>query len=439
MKFKMKTKKPIEPLVDPPPKKSGKRKITFGIKKKPAPIMEEGPIIEAARMRGNKAVADANRIQNMMDEKYGSGEDRIFTVKLGYNTHGLEQGQMLMEVVSTRPIIPADWGIVEWRRFMDHVGALEFRTAYVDIDRYHKLIYGAEYLRNFESSDEHKANACYRQTGNFDPDAENVEQDGRTWGGVDLDGEFMPVEGERGLSHTLNEVKPVREQLQERKESVIEAHKNTLVPVDLDVVRDMANDPELQKWEVAIGIARKPRETWEGKLDWEMEQRVKYCYGWLREIGTVPRPYPQDLLALFWPVPKVLEDNDRANERRAEVTDRLLKFWRKSVSANGATMDLHSESYRVTLAAMELERLIEHHVSNYRRIDHENSLEQLDAVSMGHIKAAAVKYFQAHFPIAESGAGPGPITTSDPPYVEYIRLCRTYGIREGSFLHDALG
>jgi hypothetical protein len=436
MKFKMRSG-PRDVPDNPVPNKKYKGRVRFFRNREQLVI--HGKIRNAALARGKEAVDRADRIQEMLDYRYGRGNKRVFTVKLGYNDHGLEEGQMIMEIMTMRHDIPADWGVAEWRRFMDTSGALPFRNLFKGTCwTYHRLLFAAEYLRIFETDEDFHQNGCWvPPPDGFDPDAEQVELDGRTWGGVDIDDMILPVEGEMGLSHTINEVKPVREQVGEQQAAVIEAHKNSLVPIDLDKVRELENDPELQKWEVAQGIARKPRSTWEGKLDFEMELRVKYCYKWLADIGEVPRPYPQDLLELFWPIMRI-DGNDRDKERRNEVTAKLISFWRKSVQKNGAGIDLHSESYRVTLAAMELESLIEHHCSNYRRVDHENSLEQLDAESMGHIKQAAVRYFQAHFPVQTLGADPGPIATLDPPYVEYVRLCRKYNIKEGTLLHEAL-
>lgn len=408
----------------------------FSAKNEPA---EDGPVIKAAKDLGYRTKQRGIELQEMMDKKFG---DHTFIVKIGYNDHNLEESQMLMEVVSMKPKrvpIKPDWGVVEWRQFIDNEGQIPFiKVALQDIEKYHRLIFAAEYLRTFETKEDESANAMVRPVNpDWDHTQENPTQDGRTWGSIDLD-DFSGLvpEGEKGLSHIIGDIKPVREQIQEQQVAVIEAHKNSLVPVNLDAVRQAQNDPYLQKWEVAQGIARKPRETWEGKLDWEMELMAKYCYGWIRDIGTVPRPYPQDMLCLFWPIPTVLENNDKANERRNEVTARLIAFWRKSVLANGTGIDLHSESYRVTLVAMKLEKLIEYHVTNYRRVDHENTLESLDTVSMSQIKAAAVEYFQAHFPVQVYGAKPGPLPTLDPPYVEYVRLCRKYDLKEGQFLHE---
>lgn len=360
---------------------------------------------------------------------------RRFAVMLEYDPSKVTGiGELLMESIGVRGIhkfIPQPYTIEDAFKYIKCFAWTPANIVAGSEDCWHAYIYAVEYMRMHGTKEQQRqANYSDKQVNpDYDNTKENIKQDGRTWGSIDME-DFIEPTGERGLSY--QEV-PVREQVQERQAAVIEAHRSSLTPVDLDKVRESANAPEEQKWEVAVGLARKARSVWEGKIDWEMEQRVKYCYGWLRDIGSIPLPYPADLTCLFWPISKVFGNNEQDNQRREFITGKIMGFWRRGLAQN--EIDTHSESYRVTLAAMELSALIEEYVGNPRRVDHEHTLNQLDAVTITEIKSAAQKYFQAHIPVSHLGAAPGPISTLDPTFVDYIRLCKKYDIPTGTLLH----
>lgn len=391
---------------------------------------------------GQATLAKAEDLQELMDTKYGRGNNRVFTVKLGYNTHGLQEGQMIMEVVSMRDTIPSDWGVQKWREFMDTVGAAPFRVLFSDIDRYHMALFGAEYLRCFETKEDRQAHGQWRANNpDWDPNAENVEQDGRTLGGVDDDPLTPPVisvKGDAGVSHALGQnatpVLPVREQIDEQKKFKLALNKSKSLMAKTDAGRRPEDDPQMRIWEIAIGLARKPRAEWQDKVDWMLEQKVKYCYSWIKETGEVPRPYPEDMLNLFWPKPYVGMEHKDVTARRNDIVGKVMDYWRKSVDKNGTGIELESTSYRVTMAAMELEKAIEAYVKAGAKFNMQG--ENTDKAEELGVRQAATKYFQAHFPITMHGAGPGPLSTMDPDYVEYRRLCSQYSIPVGTLLHE---
>lgn len=333
-----------------------------------------------------------------------------------------------------RKTVP-DWDVDKWIQYLMNVGAVPFYILCRDYDRYHLAVYGAEYVyRNASAEQLAEGLKWLRHDKNYDWTQHQDALDGRTWGGVDDE----PVEGDYGLAHN----EPVREQMEKAKQETIDRNKPTNVPSDY---MEPSDDPYIQKWRMAEKHARHtPRKEWEGKVDFEFEQMIKYCYQWLRDISEVPQPYPMETLDLFWPRPGALgiENSEEGNKRREYIVGRVIKFWQKSVLKNGEGMDLGSQSYRVVLAAMKLEKLIEKYCTNFRRWHASTEpgtaaiLDVPDKEIELEIRAAADQYFKAHFPVQMEGAKPGPITTLDPDYVGYIQLCRKYNLEEGVLLHE---
>jgi hypothetical protein len=381
----------------------------------------------------------------------GRAGKRMLNVTLEYDPSKITgYSELLMECIATRNVIPEDYNIDRATHWFQALGNLPAKTLAADEDRWQLFIFAAEFIR-LHGTPEQKRASQLSLTGKVNPEwdatKENVEQDGRVWGGVEFADEVPPVvgkvEGDFGKGSTarpptLTIVPPVREQIESDKKFNLKMNKQTAVPaepVDLEAIKDSGTDPELQTWRLAEEIAfNKPRDVWEGKVDWMLEQKIKYCYSWLEDIGTVPVPYPDNMLNIFWPAPSLdLRDKPKV-DRRNMITGKVIDFWRKSVAKNGEGMNLKSDSYRVTLAAMELQKAIEAYVQAGSKFNMENEVQ--DKVEEGQVQQAAKKYFQAHFPIADLGAGPGPLSTMDPDYVKYIRLCRQYKLAIGTILHE---
>ena len=367
----------------------------------------------------------------------GRGSRRQVQVTLEYNTSGLNQSEMLREVICSRGIINEAHEDLEYLSRMYH--SLGNVPAYIlagDVDRWHYFIYAAETLRqNPEFRDlglsEIRTNV-HNQPRKFAPDEEQIEIDGRTWGGVEDDGS-----GKWQGDHVITKNVPIREQAQGRKKDTIEQTRSQAVPAEVKLTRQGPDDAYIAKWVMAEKRAGQPRSSWEGKCDIEFEAMIKYCYGWLRDIGTVPQPYPMGTIDLFWqrPRPSEIKMNEKAVARRSYITARVMTFWHKSLKQEGVlnTIQLKRDplSYRVILAAKDLSAKIE----QYADPDPVHGVD--DEKLQASVRKAAMKYFKAHFPVELEGAKPGPLATLDPGYVEYLRLCRKYALKTGQLLHEA--
>jgi hypothetical protein len=375
------------------------------------------------------------------NEIVGRGQNRMMQVTIGYNDHGVSQSDLLMEVVASRDIVPADWDNAKWSSYLHSVGQVPFYILAGDPDRYHLCIYAAEVLRKTRShAEKHSGLDEVNRDRGRNIGEHQDEIDGVTWGGVD--GE--EVEGDFGITHSGRPSKPktVRDQITQSTKLTTELHQQAVAPSALAE----NNDKYLYRWQQAEKIARTlKRDEWQGKVDHEFEAMINYCYNWLRDIADVPKPYPKDgveMTNMFWAQPKILAMGEREKERRDKIVEKIITFWHKSVKKNGEGINLKSQSYRTVLAAMKLDRLIEQYADNYKRFAREQPkgqkpvLEIPDEELESQIRKAATEYFRAHFPVELEGAKPGPITTSDPDYPEYIRLCKKYNLKEGVYLHE---
>jgi hypothetical protein len=347
-----------------------------------------------------------------------------------YSVDGLGQGRLIQEIVTMRTLIP-ERTPEEWSKFVHNVGSWPVYIVANHVDIWHMLLYGVEVLRQnpeFRDSGLSETQKTYAlRHPEFDKDKWQEKIDGTIWGGV-------PMEDPQYLSFK----KPVREQVEEKAKAQIESHREE-APASTMQHEETAygqQSAEEALWVQAEKLARKGRDEWEGKVDFEMEQRVKYCYGWLRDIGEVP-PEKPTRVELFWPrpMPGSIPLDEKSVMRRSYITGKVIRFWQKSMASvdNRDEMLLTNPlSYRVVLAAKSLSRLIEAYATNWQTDEDGANDESLQK----KVKRAALKYFQAHFPIAQAGGSPGPIATQDPDYVEYLRLCRQYEIKPGTFLHD---
>lgn len=353
------------------------------------------------------------------------GKNKKLQVTIGYNTKGLNISEMIMEIACMRDTIPADWGDQRWSDYLHSVGNVPFYIVTQDLDRYLMLLYAAEYFRQRPEGRNLGLAQLKLNRQNYDEakmvDLQLGSQSGHSvWGGVEP------------------KVEPtVRQQVLDEQKALIDRNRSEAVPADAVLSQQSAEDAYLAKWIMADKRATQPREVWEGKCDWEFEQMIKYCYGWLEDIGEVPKPYPMGTIDLFWqrPLPHNVPMDEKTVERRNYISYKLMKFWRKSLKEDGVKelIQFKPLSYRVTLVAQRLNKLIEMYATNWQT-DEDGTH---DEVIIGKIQKVALKYFKAHFPIAMEGAKPGPLVTLDPCYVEYIQLCRKYNLEVGILLHEA--
>ena len=307
-----------------------------------------------------------------------------------------------------------------WSKYLHNVGNVPFYILAGDADRFFRAIYASELLRlNPEWKDTGISELGYGRKSEWDPTAPQPETEGVRWGGPD------PKE------------KTVRSQVERAEAKKIQDNREFAAPADPALELEASTDAYLSKWWKAEKLASGPRSKWENAaVDWEMGQMVRWCYGWLRETGEVPQPYPMTAADLFWPRPMPSEVAMEAEvvKRRNFVTNKVMKFWRKTIKAEESydRMRFSPLSYRVTLAAQLLTKYIEMYAVNYQT---DPDLER-DEEIIKKCGKAAKKYYLAHFPITDEGAKPGPLGTLDPTYVEYIRLCRKYSLEIGDLLHE---
>lgn len=348
--------------------------------------------------------------------KKGRRGGRILTLTLEADAKNLNPSDMIREVIACKNIIDERYDDPEFcSKLFYRMGNVPAYILAGDRDRFYQWLYAAETLRlnpEFKNSGIEELSHTDRNKG-YDASKHQKELDGTVWGGVE----------------EVQTPKTVRDQMAQSKKDNIEKTREDAKPAQ---VYDHENDPYYQKWKMAEARARIPRKEWEGKTDTMFEAMIKYCYGWLKEIGEVPQPYP-DPIDLFWPRPRPgsMDMSVAAVETRTQVTGKIIKFLHASMSKPGIKekMELGRRplSYRVVLAAKKLARKIEWYC--YPDPVHGKDIDT--------VKKAALDYFNAHFPVDTQGAKPGPLETLDPGYVEYIRICRTYKLEEGTLLHEA--
>lgn len=355
------------------------------------------------------------------------------TVTLGYNTAGLNQSEMLREVICSRGIITERHEDLEMlSRYYHNVGNLPAYILAGDVDRWHVFIYAAETLRQHpEFRDVGIGELNHVRNREFDKVRVQPKIDGVLWGAEEY---FDEIEAKNKTPDV-----PIKEQIIQKKIENIDRTRSEAVPAEVTLTQQGPDDAYTAKWVQAEKMAEAPRESWEGKCNWDFEQMIKYCYAWIQEIGNVPEPYPMDPLDLFWqrPLPHNTPLDEKSVARRTYMSYKVQKFWRKSVTQKGVQKHLQVGrrplSYRVVLAAKRLAKCIEDYAVNWQTDDKGIRDEHLQE----RVKKAAMQYFKAHFPIETTGAKPGPLDTLDPGYVDYIRLCRKYQIKRGTLLHEA--
>ena len=368
-------------------------------------------------------------------------------------------GTLLMECIEERVTKHLDKSSKEyWWGQLNLLSDIDARTLFLDEDRFYLMIYAAEWIRTY-CTPEDNAKFCKRPVTNpdYNPYQENVKQEGKHWG-LRLEAPAVPqgrpnttppvISGAKGekvvvsypdkvVDAVTGEVTgpedfpdpftaedvivPVREQVQDAEAKDLEKFIESQQPVEVELTT--APDTYEQKWEIAAKYARKPREVWKD-VPFELLKMIEWCYGWLQDTGELPE-YPHDLIEIWWKRPTFYNTDltPEAVTRRDFMVNKIRTFWSKSVDANRDTVNLTSNSYRITLKAMELEKLIEAYAEG--------------ADNEATIKQTAYDYFKAHLPIETIGVKPGPIDTLDPDFLEYLKLCQKYNITVGVLLHEA--
>jgi hypothetical protein len=253
-------------------------------------------------------------------------------------------------------------------------------------------------------------------------------------------------EGKMEALGAVQDALPTKEELREQ------AHENSLVSQgaapatpethrthlkELEDLTASAGNPQEQRWKIATLLARKPDAEIMPTLeaDGEMMLLVGYIRNWFRETQTMP-DMPSDFSFVYWPN-AAKDDSDQANERRESMLGRINKFTGK----HGITFDpavdranIKENSYRITMAAIALEQVVEEYATAYRRNDYATNAEAIEKEIGDRGKAATVAYITAHETVETK---PGPLNTLDPNYVDYIMLLRKYSLPYGTLLHEA--
>lgn len=342
-----------------------------------------------------------------------------------------------------------NWDLKRWSEFLHYVGQCPVWVVAGTPHVWNQLIYAAEILRLHPEAQAEIDEGRHTGLAHRHPDAKPHREfkpgevqtelgEGHSWGvdPVDFNKPIDRLEIDtKPLDHSKT-AKPVREQIEERQAQKLVDDKSQAAPAEVHLTKEGPALAFEAKWIKAEEVARGSRKLWDkGQFDTDFEEMIRHCYGWLRDIGEVPQPYPDSELTLFWPRPHVdaLRMTPTAVERRTFITGKVIKFLRKSMSQDGVKEQLQLKrqppSYRVILSAKKLSTAIEYYVEP-DPIHGEDDGELMD-----NVKRAAMRYFKAHFPVSTEGAKPGPITTLDPDYVGYIKLCRKYGLKDGTLLH----
>lgn len=359
---------------------------------------------------------------------------RMLQVTLEYDVHGhkvcndgLTQGVMLQEIVTMRNIIP-DWDGPRWSTFLHNVGNLPVWTVYKSVDIWHILLYACEFIRQHPEYEEAGRGMLQARFHEMHPDFDIMKWqdkiDGKIWGGI-------PMEDPQYLSFKQAETAPVREQMEAKEKAHVEKNMETAEALPMQHLETAYGQHAgwEAKWTQAEAMARQPVETWSGQVDPEFEAMIRRCVSWLGSVGRVSL---DDRIDLFWP-PDEENMETQTVKRRHYITGRVMRFWKKMVLKHEGELHLSNPlSYRVVLAAQKLKDAIEMFAVNWQT-DPEGDKDDIIAK---RVKKYALQYVEAHLPIAKVGGSPGPLATQDPDYIEYLRLCAQYKIKEGTLLHD---
>jgi hypothetical protein len=191
-------------------------------------------------------------------------------------------------------------------------------------------------------------------------------------------------------------------------------------------------------WEVAEKMAREHdfEDGWDKGYSQEFAAMVEYAR---ERAGRAEEVVPvRDPIELYWPAPRLCDMAEETVARRDHMARRVMAYWAKCVERYGDKMvelgkPWHGKSYRVVLAAQRLSDAIETYATRWRVVTHARPIELVEA----DCQNAARLYFEAHKALDPRLRAPGPLTTLDPDFVTYQRLCRRWNIKPGTMLHDA--
>jgi hypothetical protein len=416
---------------------------------------------EVMPMPTDAQVAEAKALEPVTNQAMADMKKQL-QVTIEYNQSILGHPWMLlMECIEDRiehlcRESPKNKDADYWFNTLNNLGAMPFRTLVKSTQVFFMALYAAAYIHHnglWDSDADKRNQGPPTWNPDWDPNEANEKQDGKHWGlKLDLTSKLYPPKpavsdilvsskeamerskevldrsrASRVVTPPTPEVPTVREQVEQKQATDLKAYvmaENERK--GLERIREAAEDPYTQKWRIAEQLAHGPRERWDNDtMPFELREMVAYCYGWLQDTGEVPE-YPNSIIEIWWsrPTRSVINLTPAAVARRDAVVEKVRQFWNKSVAASPADkIQIHSESYRVTLAAMQLEKLIEEYANGT-----ENEMD---------IKKAALKYFHAHFSIESLGVKPGPIGTLDPSFPDYVKLCQKYNLSLGTLLHEA--
>lgn len=177
-------------------------------------------------------------------------------------------------------------------------------------------------------------------------------------------------------------------------------------------------------------------EGWDASLSPAFAAMVEHALDCIRRGEPVTRP--GDPIELFWPTPRLVDMAEETVPRRNQMVRRVMDYWARCLGKMRARMveldkPLAERSYRTVLAAQRLSDAIETYATRWRVVSHARPIELVEA----DCQRAAAAYVEAHKALDPGLRAPGPITTLDPDYVTYMRLCKRWNIKPGTMLHDA--
>lgn len=347
--------------------------------------------------------------------------------------NGFTASDYIIEAISAGQVIPADWSLDRWAEFLHKVGSVPFNMLSGDKDRFFLCIYASELLRVNGAEGKAARDAGWKYSkyvpSNWDANVYDPRQEGTQWGGV--------------FKEDYPEGSPIREQME--KAQADKLARDTLV-AQAAQTQAKRDDPYLERWKAAERVAHTiPRYTkeghgWEGNLDYGFERMVKYCYDWIKDVGSVPE-FPHKLEDLFWPRKFIgLCVEEKSVKRREFIVEKVMKYIWKLAKENEGQIDFTFRSYRRVLAAKALSEAIENYATNWKHYDVNPkpgteimTLKTPDKERIEDVKQCVRDYIEAHKPVTKQV---GTLSTLDPSYTQYIEICRKYGIKEGTILHE---
>lgn len=248
---------------------------------------------------------------------------------------------------------------------------------------------------------------------------------------------------EKGV-RSIKEIKEqLRAELREKAGTEVTTPEELRKHVDnIEAIKASAGTPMEQKWAIAFSIATNKnvtREDFEKIEDFQLKEMILWCKRNLnQQTGRVEIPYPTDLIEIYWPVPQVYDMSDEAVTRREAILTRITNFLKKQgleFDPINDRINATENSYRITMASMQLEHLTEKYASLYRTNEYLEKGPQMDEEMSLQIRDATINYAKSHEPVTNDNAGP--LDTLEPDYLKYRELLKKYNLENGILLHEA--